>query len=259
MQETIVVVPCYNEEKRLDAAAPREFAAHQPSFSFVLVDDGSTDATAEVIEGLAKHDGTHFEALRLDHNQGKAEAVRQGMLRAMQRSPKLIAYLDADLATPLSELPPMCTLFEDEKLELVLASRVALLGRSILRSPSRHYLGRIFATTAARVVDLTVYDTQCGAKVFRNTDAVRSVFATPFTVRWSFDVEILARMLRLAEDGTLAPLDRCAAEYPLRAWRDVGGSKLGIRAAAGAALELAQIWRRYRWPRQPPSRDRNTR
>ncbi|MBA3606474.1 MAG: hypothetical protein H0W46_11010, partial [Acidimicrobiia bacterium] len=96
-------------------------------------------------------------------------------------------------------------------------------------------LGRLYATFSSAVLGLAVYDTQCGAKVFRNSPALRSALAQPFTGRWSFDVELLGR---LARDGvpTAAFL-----EVPLQAWTDVHGSKLRPRGAISAAVDLARV------------------
>jgi hypothetical protein len=74
---------------------------------------------------------------------------------------------------------------------------------------------------------------------------MRGVFAEPFSVRWTFDVEILARLALLAKTGKIAPLDQAALEHPLTQWRDVSGSKLGPGAALRAGAELASLWARY--------------
>lgn len=246
MQETIVVVPCYNEVDRLDSDRFIEAGRAGLSLSFIFVDDGSTDGTRAILDRLAQRE-PRMSVLGLNANRGKAEAVRRGMQLAFERSPALVAYFDADLATPLAELDAMRAMFaRDPELVLVLGSRVALLGRGIVRSPVRHYLGRVFATFASLALSLTVYDTQCGAKVFRNTPAVRSSFEEPFVTRWIFDVELLARLSVLADEGLLPPIERAAAEYPLKSWHDVSGSKLKAPAAFAAGWELARIWLRYR-------------
>ena len=246
MPSSVIVVPCYNEAKRLDAQSFVAAAQGDPSLTFLFVDDGSRDATRSLLGELRDQHPAHFSVLGLDQNRGKAEAVRLGMQSAFDRSPELVAYFDADLATPLAELTPMRALFGDRpELQVALGSRVGLLGRDVVRTPHRHYMGRVFASLASLLLDLHVYDTQCGAKVFRNTEAVRGVFATPFSVRWTFDVEVLARLAQLARDGAIAPLERSAMEYPLRRWRDVSGSKLGPAAALQAGTELATLWRKY--------------
>jgi dolichyl-phosphate beta-glucosyltransferase len=251
LPSTVVVVPCYDEEARFAAEPFLAAARSDPSLRFVLVDDGSRDRTREVLSALPRA-SAQFVVLGLDRNGGKAEAVRQGTLRAFESAPALVAYLDADLATPLTELAPMRRMLAaDPELSIVLGSRVALLGRDVRRSRHRHYMGRVFATAASLVLGETVYDTQCGAKVLRNTPVTRSTFALPFRARWTFDVELLARLKALAGEGALPELRRSAAEYPLECWHDKSGSKVGPRAVLGAAAELSSVWLRYRrgWAR----------
>jgi dolichyl-phosphate beta-glucosyltransferase len=244
-RDMVVVVPCFDEAARLDCARFAAFARAERSMHFLFVDDGSRDRTREVLDALAQT-SPRIEVLALARNAGKAEAIRHGMLRAFELEPAFVAYFDADLATPLDELAPMRRLLlEKPELEVVLGSRVALLGRDIKRSHRRHYLGRAFATAASVVLDLVVYDTQCGAKMFRNSEAIRHVFAQPFETRWVFDVEVLARLKALSRRGAFPDVTRSVVEHPLRAWCDVSGSKLGVRAAIGSGLELARIWHRY--------------
>ena len=107
MQRIVVVVPCYNEAGRLKAEALLQAAHSSPGLSFVLVNDGSTDATGEQLAALREQNPRAFDVVSLPQNQGKAEAVRQGMLRAFEHSPDLVGYFDADLATPLTEIAPM--------------------------------------------------------------------------------------------------------------------------------------------------------
>ena len=249
MQSTVVVVPCYNEAARLDTEALLEATRENAVLSFTLVDDGSSDGTCELLESLRARAPERFSVLALPRNQGKAEAVRQGMLAALASSASIVGYFDADLATPLSELEPMAAYFDDPNVELVMGSRVKLLGRNVSRSPLRHYLGRVFASTASMILGLEVYDTQCGAKLFRNTPPMRSLFEEPFSVTWTFDVELLARLSALAAQGSIPAPERSVVEYPLHHWRDVSGSKLRPDAALRAVGELARIWRKY-----PPGR-----
>ena len=104
-----------------------------------------------------------------------------------------MGFWDADLATPLAAVDEFAaTLAERPTIEMVFGARVALLGRHINRLPSRHYLGRIFATLASTVLSLRIYDTQCGAKIFRNSAAFRRVMAEPFESPWIFDGEFFS-------------------------------------------------------------------
>ena len=242
---TFIVVPCFDEAERLDTSRFEEFARANPSVSFLFVDDGSRDGTRSLLEATAKR-SRGIAVLALERNSGKAEAIRRGMQRAFESRPAFIGYFDADLATPLDEIHPMRRMLLDEPLlEAVLGSRVALLGRSIRRTHRRHYLGRVFATAASIVLDLVVYDTQCGAKLFRNDETIRRAFSEPFQSRWVFDVELLARLKARNGKGSAPDLTRSVAEYPLQAWCDVGGSKLSAHDMLGAGFELARIWKRY--------------
>lgn len=241
MSDCIIVVPCYNEASRLDVGAFQRFAAHRPVCRFLFVDDGSEDQTAEVLQGLANENPACFAVVRLMPNVGKAEAVRQGILHALDDQPEMVGFWDADLATPLDAIPEFHRLLHDDpQLQVVLGSRVKLLGRRIERRPARHYLGRVFATAASLILSLPVYDTQCGAKLFRASPLVRQMFARPFHSRWFFDVELLARLVRVSDDGNLR-VEELVHELPLLEWRDVPGSKLRAKDFMRALFDLTRL------------------
>lgn len=245
MRDIVLVVPCYNEADRLDVDAYRTYADHTPGLRFLFVDDGSTDSTADVLEGLSGN-GPAFETMRLEHNQGKAEAVRRGILKALESEPAFVGFWDADLSTPLQELDGFLEVFERHPaIEMVFGARVNLLGRTIQRNLMRHYIGRIFATMAATALKLPIYDTQCGAKVFRVDDSLAELFREPFLSRWIFDVEIIARRLvgRRADDGP--PVRDVIYELPLTAWHDVQGSKIRLRDFVIVAGDFLRIRRAY--------------
>src|SRR5258706_1380447 len=181
-----LIVPCYNEEHRLDTAAFRAFDGGSDRVDFLFVDDGSRDGTRGMLESLASSDPTkRFSVLPLERNSGKAEAVRRGIVAAIERGAEVVGFWDADLATPLSELPLfLAVLAARPAIEMVYGARVRLLGREISRRANRHYFGRVGATLISQTLGLAVYDTQCGAKLFRVNDTIREVFAKPFLSRW---------------------------------------------------------------------------
>jgi glycosyltransferase involved in cell wall biosynthesis len=235
------VVPCFNEVDRL---RPDDFVAaveREPGLSFLFVDDGSTDGTAGALRTLCARRPDRLELIELARNRGKAEAVRQGLLAAIDRDADYAGYWDADLSTPLAAIPEFRAVLDARPgVRLVMGARVQLLGRHISRRATRHYSGRIFATLASLTLGLPVYDTQCGAKLFRVTPDLGAVFDTPFLSRWIFDVEILERMLRPA-GGRSAVAAAGIVELPLLEWTDVGGSKVRPTDFARAGLELARI------------------
>jgi dolichyl-phosphate beta-glucosyltransferase len=245
MTKCLVVIPAYNEALRFDSSAYETFGRQVESSSsevgFLFVDDGSTDQTYAILTDFCASFPKYFAIHRLEKNVGKAEAVRRGMLKALDQGAEVTGYLDADLATPLQAVESLYQeLTKNPAVILVMGSRVKLLGRDIERKAYRHYIGRVFATFASLTLDLAVYDTQCGAKLFRASNELRSVFASKFMSRWIFDVEILARMTK--EFGRL---DNLVIEYPLRKWHEIKGSKLRLRDFLKAALELYCIWMSY--------------
>src|SRR4051794_39855798 len=105
MPRATIVVPCYNEARRLDVHAFRTFARDDRAPRFLFVNDGSRDATLEILGDLRGTDPARFDVLNLTRNAGKAEAVRRGLVRALADGPDYVGYWDADLATPLEAIP----------------------------------------------------------------------------------------------------------------------------------------------------------
>lgn len=229
-----LIIPCYNEAERLKLDL---FLKSPDSFKFLFVNDGSADQTGNLIrEYLNKR----IFLLDLPQNVGKAEAVRLGMLYAVETPPlneaEWIGFWDADLATPLSEIDNFLNYSYSYgyPVESIWGSRVSRLGSSIRRSYFRHIWGRMFATFARVLLGIQSYDSQCGAKLFKKS-VIDLAFSEPFLSKWVFDIEIL---MRLKHSSII--------EYPLRSWSDISGSKLNIVADATTVLhDLIRIRRKY--------------
>jgi dolichyl-phosphate beta-glucosyltransferase len=246
MSSATIVIPCYNEVRRLSIDAFKTFVGVGHPQRFLFINDGSTDGTGHLLQTLHEEDPERYAFCDLPRNVGKAEAVRTGVLLAWAAGPDYIGYWDADLATPLETIPTFCTLLDTRPdLEMVFGARVRLLGRSIERSAMRHYLGRIFATAASITLALGIYDTQCGAKLFRASPALRSLFQAPFLTRWLFDVEILARLIHARRGTRLPQVEDILYEFPLHAWHDVAGSKVRPWDGVRALVDLARIYWHY--------------
>jgi len=244
-----IVVPCYNEGARLRSGAFLEFLKRYTNVRFLFVNDGSTDNTLSVLNAMREQSDGRIQILDKQPNAGKAEAVRSGMLAAMQ-NPEIayVGFWDADLATPLDALPEFFALLaNNDRLQMVFGSRVRLLGRQVHRRATRHYLGRIFATVVSIVLRLPIYDTQCGAKLFRATPELSQVLSEPFLSRWVFDVEILARYIAL-HHGDTSYLHDTIFEVPLMRWDDVAGSKVHPGDFLKASLDVFRIYLRYLAP-----------
>jgi len=241
-----LIVPCYDEAARLDVRQFRMFAAQNPGVHILFVDDGSRDNTLAVLETVRDGNEASVSVLPCLQNGGKAETVRLGILHALDHfAPRMVGFWDADLATPLDAVMPFARILdENPSIEMVFGARVKLLGREVERRAIRHYPGRVFATVVSILLRLSIYDTQCGAKLFRVEAHTRAIFAQPFLSKWVFDVEILARYMSLLK-RTPAQLAASIYEYPLEKWTDVAGSKLHPGDFFVAFLDVWRIYRKY--------------
>lgn len=158
-----IVIPAYNEEKRLPSNLEKvlAFALAQPyPTEIIVVDDGSTDGTVPAVRPFAER----YPRLRLLENahRGKAYTVRTGMLAA---TGKRVLFTDADLPTPLEELPKLFAAM-DAGYDVVIGSREGLGARRVGEPWYRHFMGRVF-NLVVRLVTLPHFqDTQCGFKLF---------------------------------------------------------------------------------------------
>jgi glycosyltransferase involved in cell wall biosynthesis len=246
MARAVVVVPCYNEAKRLNMRAIQDFGRRAESIELLFVNDGSRDETLELLEHLHQCNPRRFSFLHLAKNVGKAEAVRQGVLTGIRSGADYVGFWDADLATPLSDIESFCRVLDaNPRIEAVIGTRIALLGHKIDRRPVRRLLGRVFARTASLALGVRIFDTQCGAKLFRATPRLAQLFAQPFLTRWIFDVEVFARMRQLHRATMLPSLDEIIYEFPLDSWRDVAGSSLKKGDFVRAVVEMVAIYWTY--------------
>ena len=221
-----IIIPAYNEEKRLPATL-RTVKAYLEAASWefseiVVVDDGSRDGTVEV----ARKAGVRL--LRNPGNRGKGYSVRHGMLDAQG---DWVLFSDADLSTPIEELDKLWTAVERERAQAAIGSRD--LDRSLIgvRQPLfREFGGRFFNLVIRLITGLPFHDTQCGFKLFEGA-AAREIFGRQRVERFGFDVEVLFIAQRLGY-RTL--------EVPVR-WNDVAGTKVSMLGAVAAFLDPLKV------------------
>ncbi len=219
---TFIVIPCYNEEKAISSIEYSRFLEQHSEASICFVNDGSTDQTFQVLKNLQQQFPRQIELLSLSKNSGKAEAVRQGVLYCITHFKfNYIGYLDADLATTLEEFMAVKNNLEND-IVFCFGSRIRKIGSTISRENSRFLIGRIIATFISNILDLKVYDTQCGCKVFTK-DMSRILFQKEFISKWLFDVELFFRMIK--HFGKESALDKMN-EIPLKSWIEKGNSKV---------------------------------
>ena len=161
----------------------------------MLVDDGSSDRTFEILQELCF--GTSSRAIKRFKNGGKGKAIRQGLLEMLENHPGLefLGYLDSDGAFSIEDVFRLVKISIDrarnlsaEKIDAVISSRVSLSGREINRKTSRHYLGRLIATYMTRKWSDAPYDTQSGYKLFVNSNSFREAIKYDFSTKWFVDI-----------------------------------------------------------------------
>lgn len=236
MDSLSIVIPAYNEESRLPKTFDRILGwLEEQRLKFreiIVVDDGSRDATAGVVEEYSKPPSP-IRLLRNPGNKGKGYAVRHGVLDA---GGEWILYTDADLSTPIEELQKLEAAAAQQNAVIAIGSRA--VDRSLVavhQSPFREYSGRFFNVVMRAVTGLPFHDTQCGFKLYR-ADAAKAVFSRQEQDGFSFDVEdlVIAKKLGLR-----------AVEVPVR-WANVEGTKVTLAQGLKSFTDLLQIRKDHR-------------
>lgn len=274
MQQICLIVPCYNESKRLPQEAVKQALDKYSNLFLCFVNDGSKDNTADFLvqlrDSLTEDSARRCWIVSYTQNRGKSGAIQQGLrsmskqstaenlIRATLTLPQTYSsdfiygletiptfdyygYWDADLATPFTELDWFFHHAKTNEFLLMMGSRVARLGAEIHRTVFRHYSGRLFATLISQGLGWKVHDTQCGAKIFKKP-VLDLIVARPFVTQWLFDVEILLRLKQEFGDTVKNQI----MEVPLRKWDDIKGSKLGIMDFIKVPFQIWKIFNSYK-------------
>jgi glycosyltransferase involved in cell wall biosynthesis len=240
--ELVIVIPCYNESSRLKIDDFTLFLQHHKEVLLCFVNDGSSDNTDTVIKQFNASFIENSTLLSLEKNKGKAEAVRQGVLFSNKNfSFKKIAYLDADLATSLEECYKISNQIK-EKTVFAYGSRISKIDNNIDRKKYRFFIGRFIATLISIQLDLTVYDTQCGCKVFKK-EITSAIFKEQFISKWLFDVEIFHRLIEIFGKQEMSKICK---EEPLNSWVDTDDSRLKMTYFFKLWFDLLSIRNRYK-------------
>jgi glycosyltransferase involved in cell wall biosynthesis len=237
----VIIVPCYNEYSRLPLSEIQNFLKKEPNATLFFIDDASTDNTIDRLLALENEFPEQVLTLSNSLNLGKAESVRKGVLYCLEHNiGENYAYLDADLATSLEECYSYLHYLQEGK-TFVFASRILKIGSIVERKFSRFLSGRIIASFISNILDIKVYDTQCGCKVFTKEIAALA-FKKPFISKWLFDVEIFSRILNhYGKPKALELMD----EIPVKRWIDKGDSKVKLSYVFRLWVDLYRIWRSH--------------
>ena len=233
-----VVIPCYNEEERLLSNQFLSFINKNSGYHLCFVNDGSTDATFDVLKSLRKGREDYITVYNCKKNGGKAEAVRLGMLHlANYNGLDYIGFLDADLSTDLSDFDDLVSTIEKSNYKIVSGSRITRMGANIAKESARQIISLSIDFGIRKRLSMQFKDTQCGAKIFEK-DVIQLIFKDKFITRWLFDVEIFMRMKRHFK---ISKVKELICEKPLKRWVHVDGSKLSMKDSLKIILQLAKI------------------
>ncbi|MBV9391415.1 MAG: glycosyltransferase [Verrucomicrobia bacterium] len=225
--DCLIAIPCFRETSRLPAflcALCKELIAAPFTASIVVVDDGSGHPEAESTLAIVDEIRSRFptiigDPVCLKRNQGKGGAVYAGW-NTVPDGCKLLCFVDADGAVPASETRRLIEeLFFDQshRWDALFGSRIKMLGATLERRISRHYVGRIFATFVSILTGIGVYDSQCGLKVIR-VHAYKYIKKHLLETRFVFDVELTTLLLKCGFKVREVPIN----------WKEVAGSKVSI-------------------------------
>lgn len=235
--KTAIVIPCYNEANRLHLETFINFARQHPKISFVFVDDGSKDLTVNLLCGAMAALPDQVDVLMMARNAGKAEAVRHGLKFAAKRGDKYIAFLDADLATPLNAINDFISVADRlEDIDVVFGSRAGGLGRRVYREVHRKMISLVCAAMGRLATGLALKDTQCGAKLFRNTPLLKNCLETPFSAGWLFDVELFQRISNPNKHKR-----KNFFEFPVLEWTEIPGSNVKLLDVLKSGMKMASL------------------
>ncbi len=239
MPKVSIIIPCFNEERRLKKAPLLQLLHSGADITLILINDGSTDNTHLLLEEIKQENQQAVTIISFSRNQGKAYAVFKGMEYALyHNNSAFIGYLDGDLSTSVDEFLHLVETASRQQADYAFGSRIKMLNHTIYRSVFRHICGRIITTIIDLRYQLSIYDTQCGAKVFTPA-VVKLLTRTPFKTRWLFDVEIFLR-IREAEIAIKG------LEVPLRKWTHYGNSKISLLSTPRICGDLIQLAKYYK-------------
>lgn len=229
-----VIVPLYNEEESLDKLyewIKRVVTAHQFSYEIIFVNDGSTDASWDVIESLQEKDHEHIRGIKFRHNYGKSPALHCGFQAAKG---DVVITMDADLQDSPDEIPELYRMITDGGFDLVSGWKKKRYDAKLTKNlPSK-----LYNATARWVTGLQLHDMNCGLKAYR-LEVVKNI-------------EVYSEMHRyipyLAKNAGFTKIGEKVVEHRKR---EFGKTKFGLNRFVNGYLDLISLWFLSRFGKKP--------
>lgn len=241
--KTGIIIPCYNEEKRLNVTAFLKFIQKENEYHLCFVNDGSKDNTIDTLKKIQSYNTKKVSVIDMKKNSGKASAVRAGARYLHSRGDiDYIGFIDADLSTDFEDFDRLLqTLKTSKTLSFVFGSRTKNACDNIKKNGIRAVISKLINILIVCILGLSIQDTQCGAKVFK-ADLVPVIFNKNFFSRWLFDVEIFIKLKRhYGKEQIMTKIH----EQPLQRWIHMEDSKLELKDSLEIPYRLLSIWLNY--------------
>ena len=236
MSKATIVIPFFNEAHRLNVYAFKEFFS-KIDCCVLLVDDGSCDDTPNILLHLSQ-DNSRVSVLHIGENGGKANAIRLGMLNAIENGSTHVGTSDADVSFSVSDMNAALALSAGLFNDVTSGARVQLAGGSIKRPAMRQWVGRIIATLVSTITSVPMYDTQSPCKLYLVSTDLENALSLRFTTRWFGEAELLMR-LRALNSQTQCPLR--VKEFVLEDWSDIYGGHLSAKSFFVILVDLIRL------------------
>jgi hypothetical protein len=237
MNNTLFIIPCFNEEKRFDINRWSNFIkSSDNSIDFLFIDDGSTDKTKDILASLES--GQRIKFYSNIKNRGKGNSIRNAILFSINDYQNF-GFIDADWATSELDIVNIKSKFySNSDIDVIIGSRIETASSRINRKFYRYVIGRFFAFVVNLILKPRMYDSQAGIKIFKNTDFFKKSIALTKGYRWTFDLELISILFKIKKNHN-SPL--LIIEFPLNSWTDVGKSKVSIIGGLVSFFELIKI------------------
>lgn len=249
-----LVVPLVASLGELDREGFTAALERVPDLELVIT--GTADQRARLEPGLSAWLAAQPRVRFVELSGSRAESalVQAGMVRVLGEGYPFVGYWAPDCEVDPTLVVEWRRRLEQEGALLIFGSRLRLVQSKPPGSWLRHYAGRVHASIVSLVLRLGIYDTDCCAKLFRNTEVTRAVFADPFETSVCFDVELFVRLLAQAAARPELDIGRDCIEAPVQTWRRHAQPRYGLANAGRVANDLLLLRARMREIATRPAR-----
>jgi len=234
MSDVAVVIPCFNEAKRLNTSFFLKLI-EQIDCTLIFIDDGSTDGTDEILRSKFSDLSIDAQIITFLSNTGKATAISKGLEVALKLNKKFLVFCDADSSISIEDIEKLYRhIKQNDNCDLVSGARVPLSGSDVVRKDFRKWIGRIVATLVSEMTHIAVYDPMSPLKIYR-LERFHGIENFKPRTRWLGEVELMFFVFKANKD--LFTIDELAINF----WRDKEGGHIGLRSSMVLTRDFIEL------------------